>query len=206
MLIQKPTTCLAKTSVLKMVPRIPSQCWHGEVHLCRTFNPTKASTSNSSKYSKPLLHPLLAHPSKYQFHLPVLKRTGGGLTIFRNDKKLHEIINITNSSSSMAHTFLHGSKILSGSNWRGVIDSSATTMSKHSQNLLCSLEPLLAKLWQICGVYILYAWFSTYLSCLHLNCLLNKFTTFARMLQALEDVPWRASCTAAPESFPEIQA
>ena len=55
--------------------------------------------------------------------------------------QFHTNTKSTRSSSSMAQTFRQGSRIFNASNWRGLIWSSASTISKHSQNLRCSNEP-----------------------------------------------------------------
>ena len=53
----------------------------------------------------------------------------------------------TSSSSSIMHTFLHGSRMLRGSFCGITSEVSLTTISKHSQKRWCSVDPLRDKLW-----------------------------------------------------------
>ena len=186
MFIHKPTTFCPRQ--IRMVPGITSQGGEGEINLCWTTYPTnQVQPTHISVPSRYNVLQQYTPQSACCVFLHSMAWGGGGepLYVWTATTNNSNINKITNSSSSMAQTFLHGSKMFSGSDWRGLSASSDTTMSKHSQNLWYSDEPLLDKLLQICVLYFSYAWLSTYFCFLHWMFYLNKACTFPRMLEAL---------------------
>ena len=153
-----------------------------------------------------LIPPIQYRKSIYWFHAVITSftrtflrfpvssscRRGGGrehssINLFMH--KFHEHKITTSSSSSIATTFLQGSRMLHTSIWRGLIVSSCTTISKLWQNLSCSVDPLLAKLFSKPWKNTIFTLVFEELICIPALSLLDLNGTFARMQRVLWDDP-----------------
>ena len=151
--------------------------------------------------------------SKTGLKFPVLSSCGNNRARGETRKRLtyllllqihfHIHITITISSSSMVQTFRHGSRMFKVSNCRGLIDSSATTISKHSQKRWCSKEPLLPKLCLFCGINYMHLWLNTVN--IKIQCVLNNIIVYLASYAA-RPLWWsKVACKRTPQKSLGIQ-
>ena len=114
----------------------------------------QSCTATSCMCAKPTSHcPTISlsdarfHLPTYEYNMPMIEQQGH-YNVVR--------LECASSSSLIAMTFRHGSRIFKTSSCLRKATSSITTTSKHSQNLWCSVPPPLCKLYHISDTNFFY--------------------------------------------------